>query len=524
MNNPFNQGIIKGDNCTKLTQGENVTHDDVGVPANHAAVPNVPIQGTDTNDAPNESRNSDRESIVKSDDTNRTKSQEISLTSEETVKAEMDSSNTMDIQSLCDSGRNATHAILEGKNAFPNDTYLEPQKEAHGSKEVKSSVDNVEDVGPRYPGAKALNVIVDSPESNNRETALSIDHSVTVFGKIGSIQANFLIDTGAAVSAINSRVWNKLRRYSQFQRIALAPSTNMQTVDGKPLVVEGKINLPIKLSNKDYPFEFHVVKELAYDVILGKDFLAHYQSRIDFPEGILQLQSGDVPTSDQRRAHMKQTMTIPPLSEQIVMAYADDVGELAKSEVMFTPASNLEERYELFGAHMVICIDDNGQIPVRLLNPTPAEITLHCHTTLGTIEPAAVINDSILDQNEEKANSSPAINAIDTDLVTQRDKVEKMTNDCDITADQKAGLQYLLREYLDVFAFTNKELGRTDIVQHTIDTGSHPPIRLPPYRTTPEKRGEIERQVKEMLEQDVIRPSTSAWQLLSYWLPRRMAV
>ena len=34
----------------------------------------------------------------------------------------------------------------------------------------------------------------------------------------------------------------------------------------------------------------------------------------------------------------------------------------------------------------------------------------------------------------------------------------------------------------------------------------------PPYRTTPDKRAEIEHQVKELLDSYIIEPSVSAWQ------------
>jgi len=38
-------------------------------------------------------------------------------------------------------------------------------------------------------------------------------------------------------------------------------------------------------------------------------------------------------------------------------------------------------------------------------------------------------------------------------------------------------------EFADVFALVDTELGCTDMLRHTIDTGGHPPIWQQPYRT-----------------------------------------
>jgi hypothetical protein len=117
---------------------------------------------------------------------------------------------------------------------------------------------------------------------------LSTGHCLTVPGRICDVAVEFLIDTGAAVSVINMNMWERLRAYKQFQRIGLAPSTGMQTVNGEPLKVQGKINLPIDLSEVVLPFDFHIVNGLTYDAILGKDFLEYYRSRIDLSDGTLE--------------------------------------------------------------------------------------------------------------------------------------------------------------------------------------------------------------------------------------------
>jgi len=70
-------------------------------------------------------------------------------------------------------------------------------------------------------------------------------------------------------------------------------------------------------------------------------------------------------------------------------------------------------------------------------------------------------------------------------------------------------LRDLVGAYSDVFALNDSELGCTDIVQHVIETGDHPPIKQQPYRTPVVYRDKIAQMVTDMRKQDVIRPSVS---------------
>ena len=55
------------------------------------------------------------------------------------------------------------------------------------------------------------------------------------------------------------------------------------------------------------------------------------------------------------------------------------------------------------------------------------------------------------------------------------------------------------------------ELGYDDIVNHKIDTSDNAPIKQRPRRLPYTYRNETSKHVKEMLDQNVIQPSTSAW-------------
>ena len=98
--------------------------------------------------------------------------------------------------------------------------------------------------------------------------------------------------------------------------------------------------------------------------------------------------------------------------------------------------------------------------------------------------------------------------------VTEQEDVPVWKEVSDVNEDQPqfgkqlAELRTLLTEFLDVMKTIP---GRTNLVEHDIQTGEAHPVRLPPYRLPHAYRDSVQNEIKEMLEQGIIEPSSSAW-------------
>ena len=69
-------------------------------------------------------------------------------------------------------------------------------------------------------------------------------------------------------------------------------------------------------------------------------------------------------------------------------------------------------------------------------------------------------------------------------------------------------LQQVLAEYSQVL---QNQPGHTSLAEHKIETGTAHPARLPPYRLPQAYCSIVQREIEEMLEQDIIETSSSEW-------------
>ncbi len=88
-----------------------------------------------------------------------------------------------------------------------------------------------------------------------------------------------------------------------------------------------------------------------------------------------------------------------------------------------------------------------------------------------------------------------------------------------LSENETSQIKSLISEYIDIFQREGGPLGFYSNVKHEIRPESHP-IRSRPYRYAPHVQTEIRRQVKQMLEQGVIRESTSPWSFPVCMIPK----
>lgn len=353
----------------------------------------------------------------------------------------------------------------------------------------------------------------DEPMVNAMTSPLKFPpESLYVIGSILDKTSQMLVDTGASVSAVSSSFFASLS-----PRLSVQSShfPNIRTVSGEELPVEGKVTLVLEFETVCYSFEFLIITNLNYPVVIGRDFLMHYGSIIDMQVNTLTLSgnspitlhhssgsSTTVPQSNESlTVHAKATFILPPLSESVIPVYPK-MPLPAGSTGLVEPNTKLAERYHICGATQLVSLSEDNTFPVRVLNPTNKPVTIYRCSTMGMFTPS---NGSM------SAITTPDVQSSSTKSSTPSQTVPLDLSDTTLTEPQQAQLKSLIAEYRDIFALSPEELGRTGLVRHRIDTGDHQPIRQRPYRVSETQRGIIEEHVTDMLNRGIIQPSVSPW-------------
>ena len=101
----------------------------------------------------------------------------------------------------------------------------------------------------------------------------------------------------------------------------------------------------------------------------------------------------------------------------------------------------------------------------------------------------------------------PHVNIDKADML--RKIVELSSNELD--SEEKEQFFSLLAENADIFAMSKSNLGHTTKLKHNIHTGTAFPIRQSVRRLPPQRRQEVQQLLADMIENEVVQPSSSPW-------------
>ena len=180
---------------------------------------------------------------------------------------------------------------------------------------------------------------------------------------------------------------------------------------------------------------------------------------------------------------------------------------------------------------------DNVQSVCQIMNMSDKPRRLKKGAELGWAEPVEVIGTEEEDQVELEDEVDPSdltqnrirqiqdpgpdgldqeeFNLVDAGEIDEseanfiQEMLDKM--DVELSTEQEDRVKRLLNENREVFSTSEFDLGRTNLVQHTIDTGIHRPFKQQLRRHPMAYLPVIDEHVDKMLTNDICEPSFSPW-------------
>ncbi len=166
----------------------------------------------------------------------------------------------------------------------------------------------------------------------------------------------------------------------------------------------------------------------------------------------------------------------------------------ASQEMVVRPTNNLQIR---LGVAMpeVLASPQNGQFMTYVANPGSVPLKLYKDTSLGTAE--LLSPDDLVIEAVEPSNKNPMgtqiLHQLQADSAPQKlpestaalsEKIDSLFSfaEVELEPEQLALLKLFLYKNLDVFTFTELDLGRSTAVKFWIDSGDAQPVCQRPYR------------------------------------------
>ena len=344
---------------------------------------------------------------------------------------------------------------------------------------------------------RSAGVVPQQAEPKQCGTAIKINLTVStnrayyVPAKFGKLLSVVMLDSGCSRSIISRQL---LRQLPESACGKTTPFDGCGILaDGSKVELNQLITLHFRLGSRTIHHDF-LVGDVAEHALLGLDFFEKQECAIDFRNCTFTCGSTKLSccteTGEPLRisAQLQKETTIPPMHEKLV--------DVKLNRVWTQGTACLESSLNQPGLMVAASVQNpaDQKLKVRILNGGTEPVTLPHGKIVATC--CAV-------QSVEQPSDSPGQD-------TLQPHIDRWC--ADLTQRDREKVQNLLNAHTTVFSTGKYDLGRTDVVKHSIHTQpGTKPIKQRPYRHGPAQEEEIERQVKELAENGLISEGHGAW-------------
>ena len=375
-----------------------------------------------------------------------------------------------------------------------------------------------------------------------------------------------LCDTGCQKSCISE---NLLRRHSTFFKNKIQPHKGKTiSIDGSKVETIGTINIQFRIKGRFMRTNCRIIKNLIHDFVLGWDFFSKHNCTIHPKEGHLSLENDHIPLIpnstkvSQTHFSVAEDTVIPPLSKMLTQAsfYFDpDSGATTSDTVEVEPQYGYTAKVAV--ARSISKVQD-GHFPIELLNPLPYPMAIKASDILGhvtftsdeSVDIEAHTTEITLDYEaedsgyESEGSVTAGLSQPKSDHTSMGAATAGAPSDAapsapgrtptTDTADAKpkfnlsmakdaepyreALTQLLQVKHVKTFSTSDRDRGKTDLVEYRANIKPGPPISVPPYRATPQMQQEANKIVHEMIADGLVSHSTSPYSAPVLLVPKKL--
>ena len=325
-----------------------------------------------------------------------------------------------------------------------------------------------------------------------------------------------LVDTGSQSTIISRsllhKVFSHLKEAGKHLPQLEYPCTKFKGKGGHPINVTAQVKFTLSVDGRSTTIPVFVQPDSEQECLLGSNVLPSLGITVSRVHGE-PLTASVGSESKPAQVNLVQATAIPGMKGCYVKAHVNQE-QCRGDEVLFEPESKSLESLGVSALESLVCVDRDGHMLIPIHNYQGVCVKLSERMQLGAVR-ACKIPDLVKEVPlpNEMEKSTCARVSIDNDNPERFHKLLKALDlpESKYSPEEMTKLKGLLKESTDIFALNDSELGYTDIVRHSIDTGNHMPIKQQPYRTPIVRRDRIKQMVDQMQKQGIVQPSKSPW-------------
>lgn len=186
----------------------------------------------------------------------------------------------------------------------------------------------------------------------------------------------------------------------------------IEMVDKSAMDIECVVRVKIELGNVVIEWDV-LVADIGDEGLLGADFLYAHDYTLTASGG-LKLGGVQVPTSvenwpvSSRRVVIAQNTVVPAFSESVVAGTVLHNNVKEQTMCLLEPVQNQAVHNDVLVGNVLVCVGSTGRVPVRLMNVSHEDVTLHEGTLVGHLKllrkVESICKDKIVNEKSGEVN------------------------------------------------------------------------------------------------------------------------
>ena len=310
-----------------------------------------------------------------------------------------------------------------------------------------------------------------------------------------------MYDTGASVNVMNEATFKSLNNKQHLRKTDVV----LRSVSGAVLPLIGKISVNLIIQDQSFPTEFYVIKNMKHNLIIGREFMRQYHVKLDLGKNTCQIKNLTLELNDlsqlRNLVRLDNDVELPPHHFVTINGKYHRKANVPFGSSLLIQQENggfLNREPGIAVMYSMAKARKNRRIPISIINQTGKHFKLNKGNVVANI---TVIDDEY--DISEVTTIPPKVDVTDPNARIKDVKHENLTK------EQQAKFEKFLSQNSDIFAKSEFDIGKCNLMKANIETTTSVPIRMKPYRTPFAYRDEVRRQINEMLSQGLVTPSQS---------------